>query len=111
MKNKTKHKNNFIEKLRIRWNLTGSPWQVVIILVVFALTGTTMLFIKKPIYYFLGITPESSVSLRILVWALTVLPVYQVVLLFYGFLLGQFSFFWEFEKKMWQRIKNIFKAK
>jgi hypothetical protein len=111
MKNKTEHKQTFLEKLRKRWNLTGSPWQVVIILVVFALTGTTMLFIKKPIYFFLGIMPESSVYLRILVWSLTVLPVYQVVLLFYGFLFGQFSFFWEFEKKMWQRIKNIFKAK
>ena len=108
MKNRTENKIDFIEKLRIRWNLTGSRWQPFIILLVFALTGTTMLFVKKPIYFLLGVSPETSVYLRIFIWSLTILPIYQVFLLLYGFLLGQFSFFWEFEKKMWQRIKRLF---
>jgi hypothetical protein len=31
------------------------------------------------------------------------------LLLFYGSILGQFKFFWEFEKRMFQRIANIFR--
>jgi hypothetical protein len=33
-----------------------------------------------------------------------ILPVYNVFLLFYGFVFGQFKFFWEFEKKFFKRI-------
>jgi hypothetical protein len=37
-----------------------------------------------------------------------VLPAYQVLLLLYGFLLGQFAFFWAFEKRMFGRIRKVF---
>ncbi len=98
---------NFLYKLQQRWGV-NSIGQVLIILLVFALTGFSAMYIKRPIYALLGIDESTPVWLRILVWLLTVLPAYQVLLLMYGFLLGQFTFFWNFEKRMFQGIKKIF---
>ncbi|MDH4058287.1 MAG: hypothetical protein OEU76_05955, partial [Cyclobacteriaceae bacterium] len=39
----------WIEKLKKRWSLT-STWQVVVVLIVFACTGTTVLVIKRPLF-------------------------------------------------------------
>ena len=40
-----------------------------------------------------------------------ILPIYNVVLLLYGALFGQFRFFWEFEKRFFGRLVNVFKRK
>ena len=84
-------------------------WQVIVILVVFALTGFSAVFIKKPIFAWLGIDAADPWWLRTLVWLATVFPAYQVLLLAYGFLLGQFTFFWNFEKRMFASIRKIFR--
>jgi len=93
---------SWIEKLKNRWNLQNT-WQVIIILVVFACTGTTVLLIKRPLfnYWF----PEGVKPL----WAnityyVMILPVYNILLLAYGFVFGQFKFFWNFEKRFFSRI-------
>jgi len=39
-----------------------------------------------------------------------IFPIYQVLLVFVGFVFGEFKFFWEFEKKMLYRIKLGFIA-
>ena len=83
-----------------RWNIK-SNWQVFIILVVFAITGSSAALVSKPILGFLGIV-KGSVSnwLYYPLYILLIFPVYQVLLISYGFLFGQFTFFWAFEKKM-----------
>jgi hypothetical protein len=35
-----------------------------------------------------------------------ILPVYNVFLLFYGFVFGQFRFFWNFEKRFFSRFSR-----
>jgi hypothetical protein len=92
---------SFLEKLRLKWGLK-SLWQVIIILIIFALTGTTVMLLKKPIVAFFT-ADDGNVWFSILYYIL-ILPIYNVVLLAYGFLFGQFSFFWEFEKRTWNRI-------
>jgi hypothetical protein len=42
---------------------------------------------------------------------LFVFPAYQILILVYGFLLGQFDFFWQKEKKLLQRIGVLSKEK
>ncbi len=98
---------SFIRRLQTRWGVR-SAWQVLVILVVFALTGFSAMYIKRPIFAALGIDGADPWWLRTLVWMVTVLPAYQVLLLLYGFLLGQFAFFWAFEKRMFDRIRKIF---
>ena len=85
-----------------RWKL-GSAFQVVVVLVVFACTGFTVLFIKKPILHFLAGEEEDTITASV-IYYLLILPLYNVILLAYGFLFGQFNFFWEFEKRFFNRI-------
>lgn len=98
---------NFLQRLQTRWGV-HSIWQVLVILLVFALTGFSAMYVKRPIFAWLGIDESTPVWMRVVVWLLTVFPAYQVLLLFYGFLLGQFTFFWNFEKRMLLGIKKIF---
>ena len=97
---------SWIEKLKDRWEVR-SAWQVIVILIVFACTGFSVLYLKQPLYNLAGITPETSAWIRVPFYLLTILPAYQILLLGYGFIFGQFRFFWNFEKKMLSRIKKI----
>lgn len=93
---------SWIQKLMLRWKLE-SAFQVVVVLVVFACTGFTVLLIKKPILHFLAGEQGDSVTASV-IYYLLILPLYNVILLAYGFLFGQFEFFWEFEKRFFNRI-------
>jgi hypothetical protein len=95
----------WIERLRKRWNL-NSATQVIIVLIVFACTGFTIMFLKKPILQLFNSSNSSSATLT---YYLLILPLYNVILLAYGFVFGQFRFFWEFEKRFINRIISIFK--
>lgn len=92
----------FLQRLQQRWKLK-SVTQAVIVLIVFACTGFTVLFIKKPIFNLLGITDQKGI-LKGVLYLLCILPMYQLLLLGYGFIFGQFRFFWEFEKRMFRRM-------
>jgi uncharacterized membrane-anchored protein len=94
---------SFLQKLQSKWNLK-SLQQVVLVLIVFALTGFTILFIKKPIFDFLGISMERGGFWKTVLYLLLVLPLYQIILLMLGFVFGQFTFFWEKEKQFLRRI-------
>lgn len=87
-----------------RWGLTSAT-QVVIVLVVFAITGSTSAYITKPILNFLGIVSQDYHP--VLYWFLRIvliLPVYKVLLIFFGTIFGQHKFFWNFVKKMLIRM-------
>ena len=93
---------SWMERLKQRWKL-GSISQVIVVLLVFACTGFTVLFIKKPILRFLA-GENGDTAFASVLYYIFILPLYNVILLGYGFLLGQFTFFWEFEKKFFNRI-------
>lgn len=98
---------SWLERLKTRWKL-NSIFQVIIILIVFACTGFTVLLIKRPVLHFLaGADGDSAIATTL--YYVLILPVYNVILLAYGFLFGQFSFFWEFEKRSAQRIASWFR--
>ncbi len=82
--------------------MVKSAWQVIIILIVFACTGFTVLLIKPYItgWLFHGGHPA---WFSILYWVL-IFPIYNLFLLFYGFIFGQFHFFWDFEKRFFKRL-------
>ncbi len=93
-----------MEKLKERWGVT-STFQVIMILVVFSVTGSAAAWLSKPVTAWLGISKE-TMSLWIY-WPTRILvlfPIYQVLLVFFGYLFGQFTFFWNFEKKMIKRL-------
>ena len=93
-----------MRKLKQRWGLKSNI-QFMLVLIVFAITGTASARCAAPITEWLGLATEGSSPwvywpLRIVV----VLPVYQVLLLFFGFVFGQFAFFWQFEKRMFAKL-------
>ena len=97
----------FIKKLKERWSVE-SAGQVILILLVFACTGFSVMFLKTPITGWIYSDPEpdpesGKLLFSILYWILIV-PIYNILLLFYGFIFGQFKFFWEFEKRFARRI-------
>lgn len=96
----------FLEKMKEKWGL-NSLFQVVLILIVFALTGSSVLFLKGIIFKLLGIEHIGGWKGTAL-YLLLIFPLYQILLLVYGFIFGQFSFFWEKEKKMGRAIKRLF---
>ena len=98
----------WIESLKTRWNLQ-STWQVIIILIVFACTGTTVLLIKRPLFAYWFPDGEKPLWANITYYVM-ILPVYNILLLAYGFVFGQFSFFWDFEKRFFRRIISKFKS-
>jgi Na+-driven multidrug efflux pump len=95
---------SWIEKLKARWQLK-SAWQVIIILIVFACTGFTVLFIKEPILNWLA-GDQGKTTLATVLYYVFILPLYNVILLAYGFIFGQFNFFWNFEKRFFGRIAS-----
>ncbi|NMH26826.1 DUF6787 family protein [Flavobacterium silvaticum] len=85
---------------RQRWHIT-SNWQMLVILIVFAVTGSTAAYISKPILALFGITKDTTSGwVYYPLYIILILPFYQVLLVAYGFIFGQFKFFWAFEKKM-----------
>jgi hypothetical protein len=94
-------RKNWVARLRERWGV--STRQVFIILLVFACTGFTVLFLKRPVVAFFVGEGDQPLLFSILYYVL-ILPVYNAILLVYGFVFGQFRFFWEFEKRFFQRL-------
>ncbi len=104
----TQPKPGFLQRLQSKWQLK-SLTQVLLVLLAFACTGTTILLIKNPLLAFFGIERGGGQgALNTLLYLLLVLPLYQILLLAYGFIFGQFRFFWEKEKQLLKRIGGIF---
>ena len=101
---------SFLHKLKAKWQL-DSLLQVVAVLAVFTLTGSTVVYIRKFLFAFLEFNEATPFWLKTLTYILFVFPAYQLLLLGYGFLLGQFRFFWGKEKKMLKRIAQLFRKK
>jgi len=90
-----------LETLERKWKV--SSFDVIIILIVFACTGFTILFLKKPILAYFAPDGQKSLLFSILYYIL-ILPIYNIFLLMYGGLFGKFSWFWEFEKRFFKRF-------
>lgn len=94
-----------MNKLKQRWNVT-SNWQLIIIFIVFAITGFSSLQLAKPFLSLIGIPENFNPHwLYRVLRLILIFPIYQILLVVIGSIFGQFTFFWEFEKKMLYRIK------
>lgn len=92
------------KKLENKW-IVDYKWEMIRIFIVFAITGTSSVFIGRPIVKLIGITKENLNP--VLYWILYIiigLIFYQILLVCIGWLFGQFNFFWNFEKKMLRRF-------
>ena len=91
---------SFVKKLKDRWQL-GHNYQVWLVLVVFACTGFSVMFLKP---YVLVFFEDVNRTVFNIAYYILIFPVYNLILLFYGFIFGLFNFFWEFEKRTFNKI-------
>jgi len=101
---------NFLYRLKVKWGLE-SLFQVIMVILVFAITGSSVVFLRKTLFEIIGFDEATSFWLKSFVYILFVFPAYQGLLLLYGSLFGQFQFFWNKEKKLFYFICKLFKNK
>ena len=86
----------------------NSIHHLVIIFLVFALSGSGSLFISPAILKALSLEELiSSYPLYIFIRIILIIPIYQLLLIIIASLFGQFNYFWKFEKKFLKRLKII----
>lgn len=91
------------QRIKEKWGIT-SEFQFWVIMLVFSLAGSSTVWIRKPIFALLGVGPDTAFLWKFLLWLAIIFPAYQITLMFWGTLLGQFRFVWWFEKKMLRRF-------
>ncbi len=87
-----------LQRFKDKWNIK-SNLQLIIILFVFSITGSAALVVRKFAFNLLGIQPETTLFLKVPLYIAILLPAYHFLLLIIGSLLGQFKFFYAFQKK------------
>ena len=93
-----------MRKFKERWEIQ-SNWQLTVIILVFAITGSASAWLSKPFCMWLGISKEALGFWFTPIRLLMIFPIYQVLLVLIGFLFGQYRFFWAFEKKLLRSLK------
>ncbi|MDZ7741603.1 MAG: DUF6787 family protein [Bacteroidota bacterium] len=99
---------NWIERLKKKWDIRDT-WQVIIILIVFACTGFSVLYLEALLVKWLNIPKDLTWWMRTIVFIFLTLPLYNVLLLIWGFIFGQFRWFWNYEKMFFGRMARIFR--
>ena len=93
-----------MNRIKKKWGIT-SNYQIMVILLVFSITGSIAVVITNPVLKLIGLdkyllSPWIFWPIRIFI----IFPIYQVLIVVIGALFGQFKFFWAFEKKMLVRF-------
>ena len=85
-----------------------SKLHLLVIFLVFGLSGTFSLWISSPILLALDLENIlNNYPLYIFFRVLIIIPIYQLILILIATLFGEFEYFWKFEKKILKRIKII----
>ena len=88
-----------MKRLKERWGIT-SNFQIVIIFIVFAITGSTSAYLSGPLTdYIIGVDSDLNPFFKFIIRIIVLTPIYQVLLLFFGYIFFQFNFFFKFVKK------------
>lgn len=99
-----------LNKLEKRW-IVDKRWKIIKLFMIFGITGTTSLFVTTPIFKAIGLTKEafSENTLYIVLYYVikffAILPFYKILLLIFGWIFGEFEFYFTFVKKMFNRFR------
>ena len=99
-----------LKKLEKRW-IVKERWQITRIFIIFAITGTTSLYVTTPIFNAIGLTKDAFsdnafyLVLYYVIKFFAILPFYKILLLVFGWIFGEYKFFYAFVKKMFDRFR------
>jgi hypothetical protein len=86
------------ERLKVKWDVK-SDRRMVVIFIVFAITGTATLFVRKGVYQAFNIDIDHKTIATIVKWV-SIYFIYQIMLFVIGTIFNERKFFWGFIKKM-----------
>jgi hypothetical protein len=90
------------KRLQRKWGVTTR--QFWIIFLAFGLTGTTAAYLTRYLTHWLGMDASTHWGWKLSLRLGMLLIGYQVLLLFYGALLGEFAFFWKYERRLLEKL-------
>ena len=92
------------KKLEKIWIL-DYKWEMIRVFIVFAITGSSSVLVGRPFIKLIGITKDNlNPFIYWILFTFIAMVFYQILLVCFGWLFGQFQFFWNFEKKMLRRF-------
>jgi hypothetical protein len=99
--------------IKTRYQLS-SDFDVLLVLILFSITGSSAVKVSQPLLIHFGITHDLSWYVFWPIRILIVFVMYQMLFVFFGFLIGLISkpiwnFAWSFEQKMLSRFGIKFK--
>ena len=98
-----------IEKIK-KFLKVDSYFQLIIVLVVFSITGSLSLLLSDYLLKILDISKNNYDPIFFyLLRIFFIFPIYQILLIIIGTVFGEFNYFWEFEKKFLRRLGIRFK--
>ena len=87
-----------MKKIKERWGIT-SNFQIVIIFIVFGITGSVSAYISGPLTNIIIGESDLHWLIKLLIRIIVLTPIYKVLLLFFGYIFFQYKFFYNFVKK------------
>jgi len=85
---------------------TKNFFQLFIVFIVFGISGSLSVVISGPFLDLIGLDNFENSITKLIIRLLIIFPLYQLILIFIGTVFGQFKYFWEFEKRFWNRLFN-----
>lgn len=89
----------WVDRLKSKWGI-DSTFQIVVICIVFSLAGMSISLVRPLVWTLFGFGPDTPLWIRVPTYIVFIFPTYQVMLMVFGTLFGQFRFFWAKEKAM-----------
>ena len=94
---------SLLKILKKKWGIK-SNLHLLIIFLVFGITGTTAAWVSNPILEFVGLKKDNISDWTYWIARIIIIfPLYQILLFIIGSLFGQFEFFKNFIKKAFRR--------
>ena len=98
-----------IEKIK-KFLKVDSYFQLIIVLVVFSITGSLSLLLSDYLLKILDISKNNYDPIFFyLLRIFFIFPIYQILLIIIGTIFGEFNYFWKFEKKFLRKLGIRFK--
>ena len=86
---------------------TDSTYQLLMVFLVFGISGSLSVYVSKPLLEFLNYEEFISNSIiQIILRIIIIFPIYQIILLAVALIFGEFEYFWKFGKKFWKKFKK-----
>ena len=96
-----------VDRLKEKWGIKRNI-DIILILICFSLAGSSVVLVKGYYFQLLEFTNQTPFWLKAIAYSLFIFPAYQLMLLGYGLVLGQFQFFLAKEKALLGAIGKLF---